>query len=453
MTDNSPNTEASDVSGEYVGTDEYAESSHTVSELDTTVTTEEQAPEFDIWDGTVADGFAGGDGTENSPYQIAKASQLAFLAKSVNEGNLYTDNYISLVCDIDLNNIDWTPIGNGIQAFMGNFDGKDHTIKNLNNSQSIHYTYEYPTGRKVPYCDSGLFTTVQDASIQNVIIDGATIKITDTNSADTHRVGVLCGTVRTYQSASVISNIDIKNATIMADFSTKQSPQSLSIGGAIGHIYAYNNTTTEISLIETDSFLSLTDSFSSRNYMGTILGGVGISDATFTLENCAAYQIFNPNPYQYYYGASFDFCGAIGNTLASAQPFTVKNVFSKLTINEPILEGNKYFDSEIIANAIIGETYYVAPKDDPSAIGYRFENVFGCVEHIDTTGEKQIFTKLYELPLGNDFVQTNCQGCDALPENHGLDTTVWDVSDLTKPTLGVKKSKDIISSQLQQMLK
>lgn len=391
---------------------------------------------IDIWDGSVASNFSSGNGTENAPYNISTAAELSFLAKSVNEGEDYCGKYFSLNNDLDLNNLEWTPIGNGIHSFMGIFDGNGHTIKNLKISESIHYTYEYPTGKKAAYCDSGLFATVQDASIQNIIIDGATLIIANTQSNDTHRVGVLCGTVRAYQGSSIITNIAIKNVTITTDFSTNQSPMSLSIGGAIGHIYAYNNTTTTISHIETNYILSLTASFSPRNYMGTVLGSINIKDATFNLENCAAYQTLIPNAYQYYYGASDDFCGAIGNAQASAQPFTVKNVFSKLTINKPALEGNKYFDSEIVANAIIGEAYYYALKDDPSAIGYKFENVFGCVEHVDAkTGEKNILTDLYKLPAGPNFVQTNCKGCEHLPKNHGFDTAIWDLSDLTKPKL------------------
>ena len=410
------------------------------SEKNTESTTESYAQsttaEPSVWDGSVATSFAGGDGTKSDPYQIATAPQFAYLAQQVNSGISYLENYFVLCNDIDLNNMEWTPIGNGIHSFMGTFEGNEHTVENLKISQSIHYTYEYPTGREAAYCDAGLFATVQDASIQNMIIDGATIKISDTKSGDTHRVGVLCGTVRTYQSTSIISNIDIKNSTITTDFSTNQGPLSLSIGGAIGHIYAYNNTTTTISLIETDSSLSLANSLSSRNYMGTVLGGVGIMGATFTLENCAAYQTLTPNLYQYYYGASDDFCGAIGNAQASAQPFTVKNVFSKLTINKPTLEDNKYFDSEIVANSIIGEAYYYALKDDPNAVGYKFENVFGCVEHVDTkTGEKKISTDLYVLPEGPTFSQINCHGCEALPENHGFDAIVWDLSNLTKPKL------------------
>ena len=389
-----------------------------------------------IWDGNIAECFQQGDGGKASPYEITNASQFALLAKQVNEGNQYEGKYFSLLCDIDLNNLDWTPIGTGIHSFMGNFDGNEHTVKNLNISQSIHYTYKYPTGREAAYCDAGLFATVQDASIQNLIIDGATIKITDTKIGDTHRVGVLCGTVRTYQSASAISNIDIKNATITTDFPGNQLPNSLSIGGAFGHVYAYNNTTTKISLIETDTLISLAASLTSPNYTGTICGGIHIMDATFTLENCAAYQTLIPNTYQYYFGASDDFCGAIGIAQASAQPFNIKNIFSKLTINKPNLEGNKYFDAEITAYAVIGDAYCYALKDDPNMVGYKFENVFACIEHVDTkTGEKKISTELYNLPSGNDFAQINCKNCETLPENHGFDANIWDLSNLAKPKL------------------
>jgi hypothetical protein len=98
--------------------------------------------DFDKWDGTVASDFDSGDGTEASPYKIAKASQLAFLAKSVNDGNEYSGKHFALSNSIDLDNIEWTPIGNGTHAFQGHFNGNDHTIKNLTISKGVRYTYE-----------------------------------------------------------------------------------------------------------------------------------------------------------------------------------------------------------------------------------------------------------------------------------------------------------------------
>ena len=68
---------------------------------------------WDSWDGTAASGFAYGSGTSSSPYVIETAEQLAYLAQSVNSGNSYSGKYISLESNIDLCNINWTPIGRG----------------------------------------------------------------------------------------------------------------------------------------------------------------------------------------------------------------------------------------------------------------------------------------------------------------------------------------------------
>ena len=43
-----------------------------------------------------------GSGTEASLYQISTGAQLAYLAKSVNEGNTYENTYFQLTADIDL---------------------------------------------------------------------------------------------------------------------------------------------------------------------------------------------------------------------------------------------------------------------------------------------------------------------------------------------------------------
>ena len=93
------------------------------------------------WDGSIATAFAGGNGTENDPYQIADGAQLAYLASGVNQGQTYENSYFVLTADIDLANHDWTPIGNSFSGllfglpdyslFAGNLDGKGHTVSNI----------------------------------------------------------------------------------------------------------------------------------------------------------------------------------------------------------------------------------------------------------------------------------------------------------------------------------
>lgn len=103
-----------------------------------------------VWDGSVADGFAGGSGTEEDPYIIVTAEQLAYFAQSVNSGDRYYDTYIRMDSDIQLNDTTdwehwgqtdengsiispvnvWTPIGDN-QWLNCIFDGNGHTVSGV----------------------------------------------------------------------------------------------------------------------------------------------------------------------------------------------------------------------------------------------------------------------------------------------------------------------------------
>lgn len=92
----------------------------------------------DVWDGTTAKKFAGGDGSKDNPYQISNGAELAYLAQQVNAGTNYSGEYFKLTSDIRLNADDvptggneWTPIGNSDNSFNGIFDGAGHTISGL----------------------------------------------------------------------------------------------------------------------------------------------------------------------------------------------------------------------------------------------------------------------------------------------------------------------------------
>lgn len=122
------------------------------------VTTRSIAPsDTSVWDGSVADSFAGGSGTEAAPYLISNGAELAYFAHIVNDAVFNTEGmYFALTSDIYLNDVSsaaswsennapanvWTPIGYNTyeivddynirikdeNAFKGLFDGRDHTI-------------------------------------------------------------------------------------------------------------------------------------------------------------------------------------------------------------------------------------------------------------------------------------------------------------------------------------
>ena len=128
-----------------------------------------QAAKTVPWDGSVAEAFAGGEGTEKKPYKIASGAQLALLAKLVNEGNEdYNAACYVLTADIDLaggGDRQWTPIGTSDgtndKPFYGRFDGKGHTVSRL-----------FVDGGSSGNC-IGLFGYIRNGTVANVTVSGS----------------------------------------------------------------------------------------------------------------------------------------------------------------------------------------------------------------------------------------------------------------------------------------
>ena len=94
-----------------------------------------------LWEKTWAVNYTkpSGKGTEEDPYQVGSASDLAYFAYKTQILGEQCYDHIVLTKDIDLAGYDWMPIGtgryvvSGVQAcFSGTFDGQGHTISNLN---------------------------------------------------------------------------------------------------------------------------------------------------------------------------------------------------------------------------------------------------------------------------------------------------------------------------------
>ncbi len=114
-----------------------------------------------VWDGTIADSYAGGTGTEADPYLIETPQQLArmvgydvltnYTADIINGS---TGKYYKLTADIYLNDVtasDWyTKSGlnewyTGTSSrFCGNLDGGGHTIRGLHFASDAGYAALFP---------------------------------------------------------------------------------------------------------------------------------------------------------------------------------------------------------------------------------------------------------------------------------------------------------------------
>ena len=211
---------------------------------------------------TVSSLFAGGDGSNGSPWQIATADQFydILLAFKI-DSNTITEEFI-LTSNITLTK-PISPIGTNSNPFTGVFDGNDKTIANVEiENNGIDY--------------SGLFGYLSNATIRD-------LTITTIGVAGANEVGVLAGWV----SGGTITNVHIRGAT--GDGSDVVSATGGRIGGLAGRV---TGSTTVISQSSVDNLTITATSYWCGGMVGGLVGagieksyvgsGVSLSGSTET---------------------------------------------------------------------------------------------------------------------------------------------------------------------------
>ena len=202
----------------------------------------------DVWDGTTATAFAGGDGTEGNPYQIANGAQLALMRDKVNDGTANTA-YFKLTADITLNaDIEnptntWTPIGVG-NAFKGVFDGNGKTISGL------YVKYAGADG-------AGFFAMVNDATIKSFALLNSYVESTATTN-DCWETGGLAAFLKAVTKEVVIDSVYV-HATVKGF--------DKNVGGLIGML---SGSSSEKIVIKNCVFAGSVTSW--EKYLGGIVG-------------------------------------------------------------------------------------------------------------------------------------------------------------------------------------
>ncbi|WP_283410162.1 hemoblobin-interacting domain-containing protein [Anoxynatronum buryatiense] len=177
-----------------------------------TVTVEATGYQTAVISQPVAVGLSG-SGTAADPFRVATAADLDKVRYYVAVSGLYFQQ----TSDIDLNNIDWQPIGVYDQTlvtegepFMANYNGNDYYIENMkiaDNSQT------YKSG-------SGLFSHTKEAGLSNIGLKGVDIDVPNTGS-----VGALVGEA----IETNITNCVVENSTKVKGLH--------SVGGLIGYAH------------------------------------------------------------------------------------------------------------------------------------------------------------------------------------------------------------------------
>ena len=206
------------------------------------------AAEPDVWDGSATQGWYE-DGSAET-FTISTAEDLAGLAELVNGGTNFAGKTITLETDIDLADIEWTPIGKSGALFSGTFNGQEHTISNLK-----------ITNDREDYC--GFFYCLSGAAVTDLHISGADV----TSSGWT---GVLAG--RAEDAA-------ITGCTVSGEISAIASTLGSGIAAAGLVEYSYRSQITDCSSDVTVNVSSSGNGF-------TYAGGIACEVNGGVINNC-----------------------------------------------------------------------------------------------------------------------------------------------------------------------
>lgn len=168
-----------------------------------------------------------GKGTEDEPYQIGTAQEMAWLAYAVNN-QMESEGYCAvLTADIDLGYCQWPVIGvlsgNGQRAYTGTFDGQGHTVSGLNITSL--------GGRQ----KLGLFGVAQDAVIENLTVRG-NIDLTGVRSYDTMTGYIIGGVLGSGEGGGVTIRSCVSQVDISVSFVNDQKAQNSAVGGLVGRL-------------------------------------------------------------------------------------------------------------------------------------------------------------------------------------------------------------------------
>ena len=198
--------------------------------------------ETGVWDGISATSFSAGNGTAESPYEISDAYNLAYLAKTVNEGTADEGAYYIITKDIDLGGYEWTPIGTESNPFTGTVIGNGYCVYNFR-----------ITDENTLY--AGVFGYIKNSAISQLEISGFTINLDNSERTQRYYVGALAA-----YAVSDATNSIVSFSECYAEGEITVTGKIIYAGGIVGQIedsdvsFAYiENSYSNVEIIATSS--------------------------------------------------------------------------------------------------------------------------------------------------------------------------------------------------------
>jgi len=188
------------------------------------------------------------NGVTKEAILIKSTRDLYSFAQYFNNGQLDLATNLKLDCDIFLGGIEWTPIGDYYDSFLGTFDGNGHTIYDLNSTDVITLPYIDGEGNTVQITGCALFGgTYWDGETKSCIKNVNFVNVKTDDSNDNLAAAVYYGYDCVFQNINVSGKLigtkqiggiawytagsTFKNCHVNADFTTTLTTGNTLMGG------------------------------------------------------------------------------------------------------------------------------------------------------------------------------------------------------------------------------
>ncbi|MBO5897946.1 MAG: hypothetical protein J6R04_02935 [Clostridia bacterium] len=420
------------------------------------------------WNGDYAEGFAGGVGTEEAPYLIANADQLAYFGDVISNNNGdYGSAHYKLLADINLGggthnfypigyhkaggavalaDFDSAPVFEFVEAaaddndyaitpastladeatewytfggaFSGTFDGDGHTVRNI-----YQNTWQLKGNYSGNYWNAamGLFGYVNGGTVKNLTVDNFS---SDGEFTPT-------GVIAAYATNSTFENIAITNCNPRV-YNTGNGG-IVGIGGNSDDPDTYKLTFTNITIDNTNTISALWGSWDVA--CGGLVGmfrGAGHVNMT----NChvaAQIDVYNDvcGNYQYYwYRYAGMMIGTNKNMKTDANGYTVPETdkFHAENCTVHFGEWNDYYYCELVVNSLASYTH---------------DHQFSRLMQVDSVDAQNMTYTLdgikYPISSAGRYNYVVVNG-ESATENatcyHFVDGAVWNHEDAGEETVG-----------------
>ena len=308
--------------------------------------------------------YGGGDGKKDeTAFELYTAAHLVAFAKDVNEGKLTEYVYAKLCADVDISGMGWEPIGTVEHAFLGSFDGGEHTINGLTNKGYVASAKLFgQTSTAMNFGMAyGFFGVIGDmtgdAASEIMTFKDINFTNVDIDMDNTNMLGVLIGAdTKAAKAKSATVNPNLKRDLVVENITTAgtincANKSGSTVSGVVGKIY----TNGTVNIKNCENKVNITVSGDTNKVAG-ILGFV--SDFTaITVDKCVNSGSISIQSRAGYVAGILSY--GSGDKNPPKKTMTITNNVNKGDIKSEMVHGSTFGidNSEVKAGSYYNTTY------------------------------------------------------------------------------------------------